>query len=218
MVNRTVLTSVVRGVAALALGLVVGAPMSTRADEPNLPPDAGGSRGPVCVIAPILPQRQVATIWSETPTFFWAGDISRIDVTPASDPETTIWSYEPAADEGQVTYDGEPLATNTVYQWMLYNQRGTPVFRASFQLIEAAEHDQIAAALSDLETKLLAEDASEDAIALARTSFFAEKQLWADALREAAQVTDENSRSAQYLEAVRAAICPQAEDITANPE
>lgn len=210
MVNRTVLTSVVRGVAALTLGLVIGAPTIARGDEPKMPPNAGGSRNPLfCVVAPVLPQRQVSTIWSANPTFFWAGTISRIEVTPNDDRATVLWSYEPGADEMQVTYDGEPLATDTVYQWALYNERGSLMFTAPFQLVEAAEHDQIAAALTELETELVAENASQDAIALARTSFFAEHELWADALREAAQVPDTSSRSAQYLQAVRAAACPQ---------
>ncbi|MGP1386120.1 MAG: hypothetical protein ACTS2F_21355 [Thainema sp.] len=219
MVNRTVLTSVVRGVAALTLGLVIGAPTVARGDEPNLPPSAGGSRDPLfCIVAPVLPQRQVSTIWSANPVFFWAGNISRIEVTPNDDRDTVLWSYEPTAGELQVTYSGEPLTPNTVYQWALYNQRGTLIFTAPFQLIETAEHDQIADALTELETELVSENASEDAIALARTSFFAEQELWADALREAAQVTDKSSRSAQYLQAVRAAACPQMIGNSTNNE
>ncbi len=37
--------------------------------------------------------------------------------------------------------------------------------------------------------------------------FLAEKERRADALREAAQITDESSRKAQYLHTVRAAAC-----------
>ena len=178
-------------------------PVAT-AIEPPLPPRAGGSRGDVCVIAPNLP-RATATVWSDRPLFLWRGNVSRLEVR--TDADTVLWSYTPPAGSERALYDGEPLQPGQSYVWTIFDRQGEPLFAVPFRLMLAARRDVIADELIVLEAQLTSERATPEAIARQRINYFAERQLWADVLRESAASEGTTAGNSEYLQAVYAYLC-----------
>jgi hypothetical protein len=187
------------------IGWSAGVMPKASAIEPPLPPRAGGSRGEVCVIAPNLP-RATATVWSDRPLFLWRGNASRIEVRAESD-DTLLWNYTPPAAAERALYDGEPLQPGQSYVWTIFDRQGDPLFAVPFRLMLAARRDVIADELIVLEAQLTSERATPEAIARQRANYFAERQLWADVLRESVAAEGTAAENSEYLQAVYAYLC-----------
>ncbi len=155
----------------------------------NEPPDSsdGGSRGQrLCLIAP-LDQTTGVEVWSDRPTFIWQGQFARVELY-AQNSETPIWSQDLSPDDQQIQYTGAALQPGQNYDLMLYESVSEPVpfarFRVTFQVMDGAKRDQVEQGLKQLDAQLKQQGASSEVIAHARFKYWAERQLWSDALIE----------------------------------
>lgn len=170
-----------------------------RAYEPPadiIPPRDAGGRGEICLISP-----RSSLIWSGQPLFIWRGAVDRVAVIDGMD--EVVWQAEPTEADGVVAlrYEGEALESGH-YTWRV--SQLDLILESSFQVMSAEEREAIAAEL-DLETQ--SEEATEAAI-FTRIEYFAERELWAEALREAFAVEEPNSEKlVGYRQAVVSHLC-----------
>lgn len=154
-----------------------------------------GSRGEICVFAPIklvdfdakLEQSQeTPQVWSDRPLFLWQGGTpKRIELFVAGSTES-LWDSEIPEEATGILYDGEPLQPGQTYEWRL--TAPFPIKQPAFQIIEQQQRDRISAELTQLQAQL--QDASEETIALEKANYFAKQELWADALQELYSVSN----------------------------
>ncbi|NEQ88642.1 MAG: DUF928 domain-containing protein, partial [Moorea sp. SIO2I5] len=83
-----------------------------------------------------------------------------------------------------IVYQGKPLQPGKDYFWRNTIPLEELPTKKSFRLMNDEKRNQVTADLTALESKLKAENASADQIALERVNYFINKQLWSDALRE----------------------------------
>jgi len=176
----------------------------TRSAEPPVPPDNGGSRGGICLLAPVqLPG--VTPVWSDRPLFLWRGPVAKLDVVAADGTvlwETTTWESS-NADVYTRVYDGPSLQPDTDYAWQVYPVDGTgPTFTIPFKLLTATDSQQVANDLVAFEATLDGEEVPDAERPLAYVNFFADQNLWADALRVAFTVAEPGDAVKQYQQRV----------------
>ncbi|NET62729.1 MAG: hypothetical protein F6K47_43570, partial [Symploca sp. SIO2E6] len=95
-----------------------------------------------------------------------------------------MWQQTIDPNVHHLTYQGEALEPGQDYYWWgieAVNKRST---RVIFRLMEPEKRDRITAELAELENQLKAEKASVSEVILARVNYFADQELWSDALRE----------------------------------
>jgi hypothetical protein len=181
------------------------------AQDPTTPGETrtGTGRGDdLCQISPSPAEK----IWSDRPLFLLTkrlggGPIDRIELrSDRQDPKTTIWTASEAdeliaEDENgrpiyiyTTSYSGEQtLEPGKTYHWLLFlsgaDENDYTSF-TSFEVMSPEERDPIAADLQELTDQLIAEDTGEEAIALERARYFADRKMWADALQETYSVAD----------------------------
>jgi hypothetical protein len=155
----------------------------------------GGGRGEICEIAPVKlvdpdakqeNSQEIQEVWSDRPLFLWTikrGMAQRIELFVQGSADAP-WSREIEAGETKVSYDGEPLEPGQTYEWQLSALALFPIKSTGvrFQVMESQKRDRITAELRQLEERL--KGASAETIALEKANFFAERELWSDALRE----------------------------------
>jgi len=155
-----------------------------------------GSRGYICPISPALLE-ETNVIWSDRPLFFWQGEtVQRLEVRPYSldipySSQEVLWSQAVTKGERSVIYTGKGLQPGQKYDWELVvvdpssprDSEPRPL-RYTFQVMDASRRDAIAAELTALETQLKTAGATAEEIALARAKYFAQRELWSDALQE----------------------------------
>lgn len=163
----------------------------------------GGSRGEFCLVSPgrFGAEQQ---IWHRHPLFLWQGSGRRIEVRH---PESNhaLWQQSLTATEQQVVYTGQPLQPGQIYTLVLTRVDG-PVL-SSFQVLSPPEHAAITAELNALDKQLRRDKASEEAIALQRARYFAERELWADALQEFYTVTQPSADLMQLKAKIPTELC-----------
>jgi hypothetical protein len=169
---------------------------------PPAPYGRGGGRGPdeVCPIAPFaLPE--VATVWSDRPTFVWDGDVEKIVVRQA-DSENEIWNAA-AASLTHITYTGEALQPNITYQWLIFtsDSGNEPQRTISFQVIPPQERNLIARQLPSMQ--------QNEAIAIERAYHFAQQELWSDFWREVLAVERPSSKLSELIDQTVTAVCEE---------
>ena len=136
-----------------------------------------------CPISPGMPN-ETTQIWSDRPLFIWQGQIQTIIVRASGSDTDNLWNQPIVADQQSKTYAGEKLQPGQTYEWIVY--RGDDALPSvSFQVIEAQQRDRITAQLQTLEQQLQTKGANKEAIALAKAKYFANLQLWSDALQQA---------------------------------
>jgi len=157
----------------------------------------GGSRGiQACAITPqsLTEDEASEQVWSLQPLFLW-----QLQGTPvasiqlyALDEAEPFWSREPEPGATHLAYDGEPLEPGQTYEWetTVVNALVGQSDFSTFTVMAADKRQQIASDLERLEARLKAADASPEAIALERASYFAARALWSDALGELYSVDD----------------------------
>ncbi|MEI2579170.1 hypothetical protein [Scytonema sp. PRP1] len=150
--------------------------------KPPIKPRTGGSR-PTQVSCMISPEKSDVTtiVWSERPLFIWQGSVQKIAVRPEGS-EQDLWS-QPVTGRQSINYTGKALQPGQTYEWIVNSSMFVP-----FQVMEAQQRDRITSELKTLENQLKAKGVDTEAIALAKANYFAENQLWSDALQQAYSV------------------------------
>jgi hypothetical protein len=148
----------------------------------------GGGRGGICAIAPVKlvdrdakqeNSQEIQEVWSARPLFLWQGGrVQQIELFLPGSQEP--WTRKIPEGETKVNYDGEPLQPGQTYEWRILAPH--PIKQDPFQVVEPKKRDRISAELKQLEERL--EGASAETIALEKANYFAERELWSDALRE----------------------------------
>jgi hypothetical protein len=171
-----------------------------RRPVPPVPPTGGGSRpveGAVCAIAPLAVVESnssiltPAIVWSDRPTFVWEGEAQKIGVRRRGS-EDILWS-QPVSGTNHVTYTGEPLQPDRVYEWLVLSSNNQVKRHTSFQVVTAQERKSISQALQQLDQQLTAEKITGETAALRRAEFFATQQidnqpLWSEFWQEVLSV------------------------------
>ena len=180
----------------------------------------GGGRGePICMIAP----RQLVDsdsrkegsreVWSDRPLFLWniqGGTAQKIKLLiPGSEKP---WSRDIKPGETRVIYDGEPLKPGQSYEWQLTVLAQFPIKTSfQFQVMESQKRDRISAELRQLEERL--KGASQEKMALEKANYFAQRELWSDALRELYSVPKPSAELKSAIALLQAHdFCPRPED------
>jgi hypothetical protein len=153
------------------------------------------SRGNLCPITGLLEKQNI--IWSDRPLFLWQGTgIIEIKVYAPFDPNTdekVLWSQTVKTEDKKhqfsgIPYTGEQLQSGKSYDWELIyldkEGRQETTNKLTFQVMKSPERDRIATELNTLQTQLQAQGATAEEIALQRANYFAERDLWSDALQE----------------------------------
>lgn len=155
-----------------------------RPPVPPVPPTNGGGRpaeGRVCPIAPLAvsePNSSILTpamVWSDHPTFVWDGQVNKIGVRVRGS-EDILWS-QAVSGTNWVTYAGEALQPDHVYEWLVLSSNDEVKRFIPFQVMTAEERKSIAQALQQLDRQLAAEKITGEAATLRRAEFFAAQRI-----------------------------------------
>jgi len=122
-------------------------------------------------------------VWSNKPIFLWHGEMVGIEVRHLRSNEL-IWSQALEPNINKISYQGEQLQPGQVYFWRETVPLETFPTKVTFRMMEKEERDRITTELAELESRLKAARASKSDIVLARVDYFAEQELWSDALGE----------------------------------
>ncbi|MBE9115842.1 hypothetical protein IQ249_08050 [Lusitaniella coriacea LEGE 07157] len=162
----------------------------------------GGSRGEnnekkTCTVTPgrlaNIDNREVTTskVWGDRAFFLWQGSWSQIEVIDVRSGEV-MWSQTLDPEQRSILYgeEGKSLQPDRAYEWRLV-PAGTSQLQdipwISFRMMGEDERNWIAVELAVIESgrvlasieRLTAEDTT-----IARSGYFADRELWSDALRE----------------------------------
>ncbi|MGP1374899.1 MAG: hypothetical protein ACTS3T_18865 [Almyronema sp.] len=170
------------------LGFSGGLAHAQTPPQPPFPPSAGGSRGDVCIVSPLIVPQSELTVWSDRPLFVWQGPVTQIAISPIETGEP-IWQAEPTAETTELPYGAEtPLQPGQTYLWQVYGGPfAAELYRIPFRVMTAERQAVIADELTVLKTQLAIEQASPEDQALRQITYFSDRYLWADALQIAAQ-------------------------------
>lgn len=183
---------------------------------------SGGSRGEICAIAPAIlvnsnsetPGIQSAEslkVWSDRPLFSWhtrRGSVRQIQLFIQGKPEV-LWSKNIVPGETKVIYDGKPLQPGQSYEWQLI--LSFPVKQTIFQVMERPQRDRITDELTKLEDRLKKQRASAERIALEKANYFAQKELWSDALLQLYSVSNPSAELTEMIRQIQTHdFCPSA--------
>lgn len=176
---------------------------------------AGGrpvhGRGLICAIAPVklVDQdavqgeiREIQEVWSERPLFLWTtqgGAVQQIELFLERS-DTAFWSREIPDGKTSIIYDGEPLKPGQTYEWRL--TAPFPKAQPLFRVMESQERDRITAGLKQVEKQF--KGASAEKMALEKANYFAEEELWSDALRELYSVPSPSTELTGAIEQIQA--------------
>ena len=151
--------------------------------KPPVEPRKGGSRptDPICMVSPDAPAKP-RIVWSDRPLFLWKGQVQTIAVRPINS-DKDLWN-QPVTETQNITYTGEPLQPGQTYEWVVNSSKFV-----KFQIMETQQRDRVTAELQTLENQLQAQGAGIEAIALAKAKYFADSNLWSDALQQAYSVS-----------------------------
>lgn len=176
-------------------------------DEPSL-----SSRDGVCVINPgLLGEKNV--IWSDRPLFLWQGKVQNLEVRPYSldtpySGQKVLWSQTVIAGSQSATYTGETLQPGQTYDWQLVVVDSSPRrLRFTFQVMDAQSRDRITDELTAMETQLKSAGATPEAITLAKAKYFAERDLWSDALQEVYSVQNPSTELTKNTQELSSNLC-----------
>lgn len=176
------------------------------------------SRGNLCPITGLLEKQNI--IWSDRPLFLWQGTgIIEVKVYAPFDPNTdekVLWSHKVKAEDktnlfNGTPYTGEQLQSGKSYDWELTyldeQGRQETTNKLTFQVMESPQRDLIASELDTLQTQLKSEGATTEEIALQRASYFAERDLWSDALHEIYSVPNPSAELMNNYNNILTSVC-----------
>jgi hypothetical protein len=144
-------------------------------------------------------------IWNPRPLFAWQGQVKSLEVRPYSlehsfDRQPILWQQTLGPEVRQVSYDGPPLQPGQKYDWQIIDAAGIPR-RYTFAIMSVSEQQQITHNLKTLLQQLRAASATPTQIASTRAQFFAEQQLWSDAVQEMYNYTVQSNISSAAIPA-----------------
>ncbi len=183
---------------------------------------SGGSRGPkkprICMIAPGK-LRELdrdhsdldgkIEVGSDRPLFLWQESMVGIEVRHLPSDEL-MWSQPLESEARSITYAGKPLQPGEVYYWRETLPLEEVPHRVSFRMMEAEKIAVITAELEQRSSKLKAQGASANKIALERVNYFIERGFWSDALRE---IYSKPNLFSQLIEKIESHdFCPEPEE------
>lgn len=191
-------------------------------DEPPAS-QPGGSRGPrpravetPCALAPHAQKSnsdRPSEIWNNRPIFVWNGIVDRVEVY--SKPERDLlWKQIVKSGKNYISYTGEPLKSGETYKLSLYaipESEGVfpPEVDLYFQVVDTEKSEQITQELNQLQTEHQQKQSTPEEIALARVQYFADRQLWSDAIMESVLVENPSSSLKELLETkIPQHLCP----------
>lgn len=182
-----------------------------REQEPAL-----SSRSNICEITPGL-LGETNLIYSDRPLFLWQGMASNLEINLYSPfsvdaDQELLWSQIVATNSDSILYTGKPLQPGKIYDWEIVVDSATNRRRISFQVMEAAERDRISRELEQLETELTVSGATNEEIILAKANYFAEGDLWSDALQELSSLETTSGNAIANTQEMMSYIC-QSEQV-----
>ena len=154
-------------------------------NPPPVDPEIPGTRGP-CTIAP-LDLKTNTEVWSDRPLFLWQGPIGKIEVRQQGNNDV-LWRQPIEPGVGLMQYAGEALQPGETYNWVLFDLQNNAIRSIAFKVMDAREREQVNTQLQSLERELKAKGATAQESAARRAQYFAQRQLWSDAWREAFSV------------------------------
>ncbi|MDJ0572430.1 MAG: DUF928 domain-containing protein [Pleurocapsa sp. MO_192.B19] len=187
-----------------------------REQEPAL-----SSRSSICEITPGL-VGETNLIYSDRPLFLWQGTAPQVEIylyTPFSleIEQEVLWSQTVASNSESILYTGEPLQPGQIYDWEIVVDSATNRRRISFQVMEAEQRRRITSELAQLETELTISGANTEEITLAQANYFAERDLWSDALQKIYSIESPSADLISQIEDIKQYLCQSTNfDITDN--
>lgn len=188
---------------------------------------AGSRDGLLCLITPSSTNGSVSTVWSNSPQFVWAekfldpgvrGSVEKIAVV-LPDSQTVVWSQRVKDSDAattntpspwrleQLAYNNAALQPGQTYQWVALDRRQRPLDSGVFQVMPLAEQQAITTKLIGLEETMSNQSATAEAIAAEKAFFFAEQQLWSDAVQVAFSVEDPSQVLAEFQSQLPDQLC-----------
>lgn len=180
-------------------------PQSTEDNQPPKPPGAATARGTFCGISPQSLALDIET-WSDRPLFVWQGEIGKIEVRSGNF-ENVLWQQTVAAADNQAAYAGEALQPGQIYIWAIFNRQNNLMLTVPFKVMEAQERERVQLELQSLEQDLKGNGAAAEDIALQRANYFAQQQLWSDALQEVYSVENPSPALQQMRQDLAKQLC-----------
>ena len=205
------------------VGLTVGTgaialfPLPGIADDTPTPPPQPGITRPsdaACLITPVADGVEVAQVWSDRPFFLWKnyprGAVRSVEVQSRYG-ESTFSSYSlfrvTVNGETQVSYVGTPLERGQDYEWVAYSNTMSAPQIIPFQMMPEDEYEQVAIELEAAEQEWRTAGLSPEEQVFERITFFAERGLWSDAMREAFTVANPSGAVLDYQALVMSSAC-----------
>ncbi|MGD1700094.1 hypothetical protein [Dapis sp. BLCC M229] len=156
-------------------------------DPPVTPKDGATRNGSFCLVSPGLIEVE-GKIWNTRPTFIWQGQLQLIEIRPANS-QQVLWAEKVQDNQQIIIYNGESLKPGNTYYWRIYDSSASeysfPTLRITFRVMDVLERQVITQELEKLDTRLKQAKATPETIALAKVKFWAERNLFSDALSEA---------------------------------
>ncbi|MDF5718985.1 MAG: hypothetical protein PUP91_00550 [Rhizonema sp. PD37] len=173
--------------------------------KPPIQPRKRGSRDPVsvCMISPDAPTEH-RIVWSDRPTFIWKGSVQKIAVRLAGSQED-LWSQTVAGMQS-TNYTGKALQPGQTYEWLAFENESPSKF-VQFQVMDAQQRDRITTYLNSLENQGKTKKVDNEAIALAKASYFVQNQLWVDALQQVYSVEKPSGELTQIRQEIPDKLC-----------
>ncbi|MDX2229919.1 MAG: hypothetical protein NW220_09790 [Leptolyngbyaceae cyanobacterium bins.349] len=170
----------------------------------------GGGRGELCAIVPTASEAP-AIIWNTRPLFVWQGRYNVIGVREKGATSDLWWGTVSTQSSStmHLPYSGTALVPGKTYEWSFFvdPNRRSPLETVTFRVIDGKQRAVVTRDLSILESRLKAQNASEEAIALARTNYFAKKGLRSDALQEIYSVKQPSAELKQVMQDIEKQMC-----------
>jgi Domain of Unknown Function (DUF928) len=188
---------------------------------------AGSRDGLLCLLTPSSTDGGVSTVWSTSPQFVWAekfldpgvrGSVEQIAVV-LPDSQTVVWSQRVTEGETsttptpsawrleQLAYSGKALQPGQTYQWVALDRRQRPLDSGVFQVMPLAQQQAITTRLIALEETMANQGATAEEIAAEKALYFAEQQLWSDAVQTAFSVKDPSQGLAEFQSQLPEQLC-----------
>jgi hypothetical protein len=200
-----------------------------RPPVPPVPPTNGGGRpaeGGVCLIAPLAvsePNSSILTpamVWSDRPTFVWDGQVDKIGVRVRGS-QDILWS-QAVSGTNRVTYAGEALQPERVYEWLVLSSDNQVKRHIPFQVVTAEERKSITQALQQLDQQLAAEKITGEAATLRRAEFFATQQiddqpLWSEFWQEVLSVPTPSAQLTGWTRETMMLMCNPSNTAVGKP-
>jgi hypothetical protein len=179
-----------------------------RKQEPAL-----SSRSNLCEISPGL-LGEINIIYSDRPLFLWQGKANNLKInlyTPFSleQEQKILWSKiieNKNSDIQYLFYTGKPLEAGKIYDWETVVNNSSSR-KMPFQIMEKAKREQISLELIKLESELRNSGVKEEEIILAKANYFAERDLWSDAIQILFSLNNSTTNFSQEIQKMTEFIC-----------